>query len=79
MMAGTADGEEALLKADLPSPPASRAGNGGTACRRPTARARLTGFEPGNLNLRPVALGRLLEGDLHIVAQIGATLGSSAA
>jgi len=77
--AGLGDGEEALLVADLADAAALRTGLRPGAARRARALARRAGLLARDADLRLGALGRGLEGDLEVVAQIGAAARPGAA
>ena len=72
------DGEEALLVAQLAGAAALRAGLGRRARRGAGARAGLAGLLARDLDRRLGAGRRFLEGDLEVVAQIGAALRAAA-
>ena len=74
LAAGLRDGEEALLVADLPAPAALRAHGGGGPGRGARALARLARLLPRDLDAGLHPLGRFVERDLEVVAQIGAAL-----
>jgi hypothetical protein len=65
-------GEEALLIADLAGAPALRTGLGAGPAGRTGALARRAGLLARDPDLRLRALGGRLEGDLEVVAQVGA-------
>ncbi len=74
LRAGGGDGEEALLPAHLALALAHGAGRGLRAWRGSRPAARLAVLLPRNLDGRFGAPGRFLEGDLEVVAQVGAAL-----
>src|SRR5262249_10593168 len=78
LRAGRRDREEPLLPADLALAAAHRAHRRGGARRRAAAAAGLAGFLPRNLNGGFGALGRLVERDLEVVAEIGPALRTAA-
>ena len=70
--AGALDHEEALLGADL-AVARSTGCSGARRCRgRARAVARLAGLADLDLDLARLAVERLVEADLHVVAQVGA-------
>src|SRR5205807_1873641 len=71
--------EKALGVADAPRARAGRAGFGLGAGLGAGARAGLAGDRGRNPQLRGLAGKRLVEADLHVVAQIGAALAAGAA
>ena len=73
------DGEEALLVADLADAAALRTRLRPGPARRARALARRAGLLARDADLRLGALGRGLEGDLEVVAQIGAAARAGAA
>ena len=79
LAASARHGEEALLKADLAGAAAAWAGGRRGAGRRAGSLAGVAGFLARDLDVRLDALGRLLELDLEVVAEVGAALRSAAA
>src|SRR3954453_20147358 len=76
--AGALECEEALLVPHLSGAAAGRTGLGLGAGLRAGAGAHLTGDGRRNAHLRGLAAVSLLERDLHVVAQVGATLAATA-
>ena len=74
LAAGARHGEEPLLIAQLTAPLALRARGRLRPFGRAVAAARLALFLPRNLQRHLGALGRFLERDLEVVAQVGAAL-----
>ena len=74
---GALDGEEALLRANAAVARAGLAGGGLRARPRAGARAGLADHRGRQLDRRGLAAERLLEGDLEIVAQVGAALAAA--
>src|SRR5690349_1585428 len=72
------DGEESLRVSHLPASAAVRAGYNASSLLRPSAVAGLAEFLARQLDLGGHASRRFLEGQGHVVAQIGATLRSAA-
>src|SRR5690606_7299961 len=70
--AGALDGEEALLGAHPAAAVAGHAAGGLRATLGPAAMAGIAGRRSGHADLRGLAAESILEGDFHIVAQIGA-------
>ena len=79
LSAGARDGEEPLLIPQLTAALALRAGGRLRPFGRARAVARLTLLLPGDLQRHLGALGRFLERDLQVVAQIGTALRAAAA
>src|SRR5262252_5186854 len=77
--AGALEGEEALRLPDLAVAAAGRAGLRLGAALGAAAGADLAGDRGGNADLRGLALERLLEADLHAVADVGAALAAAGA
>src|SRR5262245_15428561 len=71
---GALEREEPLRVADAALAVAGRAGAWARARLGPGARARLADDRRRNAELRDLAAKRVFEGDLHVVAQIGAAL-----
>src|SRR5262245_11888408 len=79
LRAGARHGEEPLLEPDLPLPAALRTLARRRAGRRSRSVTRLAVLLPRNLNRRLGPDRRFFEGDLEVVAQIGAALRTAAA
>src|SRR6266567_5169250 len=72
------NGEESLCVGQLSTPAAVRAGNNASSLLRPSAVAGLTEFLARQFDFCRYAGCGFLEGQCHVVAQIGATLRSAA-
>src|SRR5689334_19238134 len=68
------DGEESLRVGHLPAPAAVRAGNNASSLFRPSAVAGLAEFLAWKFDFCRYAGCGFLEGQRHVIAQIGATL-----
>src|SRR5262249_57928366 len=71
--------EEALLERDLARAPARAAGDGAGARRAPAAVTGRAGLGARDLDVGLRAEGRLLEGQLEVVAEVGAAAGPAPA
>src|SRR5688500_16184978 len=78
LAAGAGDGEETLLVAQLPATVALRAGRRLRPRCRAAARTGVARLLPRDLDSRLGALGRFVEGNLEVVAQVGAALDTAA-
>src|SRR5688572_20826334 len=78
LAAGARDGEETLLVAQLPATVALRAGRRLRPRCRAAARTGVARLLPRDLDSRLGALGRFVEGNLEVVAQVGAALDTAA-
>src|SRR6185437_5261703 len=72
--AGALDGEEALLRAHAPMSAAGLAGRGPGACARARAAAGFAGHRSRHPDGRGLAVKRLIERNLEIIAQVCAAL-----